>query len=104
MKKGFPDIDTEELFKKLKQIVSADMDKLFQKVVICKSPLENVDANRLTAYTKILTDIRKDERQERLSLVDTADNPFDIGKLKILSGNYSADQLLKLAASEEEEE
>ena len=100
---SFPDIDTNELFAKLKHVVSADLEKLFQKVVICKSPLENSDASRLEKYAKILISLQKEERDERLSLVDSVENPFNVDHLRQLTTHYSRDELLKLASSEEED-
>lgn len=97
------EVDTASMFYKLKAIIESDLAKLFDKAVSRRCPLDASETNILGKYTAILISIQKEEREAAASLAETpAFNAFSSENLKLLK-SYSQDELLSLAASEDQE-
>ena len=91
------------MFYKLKAIIDADLAKLYDKAVSRKCPLEPGEVNSLSKHAAVLISLQKEEREQAASLAETPTyNAFSPENLKLLK-SYSQDELLSLAASEEDE-
>lgn len=95
-------IDIDSMFYKLKAIIDADLAKLFDKCVSRKVPLEPSEANILSKHAAVLISLQKEERDERNSQADSSDNPFNVTNLKLLQATTTQEELLRLAASDDE--